>query len=40
MDANTAVALFLTCLMVVLCAIALVGGNKVDKQRGKRGKEE
>ena len=34
MDANTAVALFLTCLMIALCAIALVGGNMIDKKRG------
>jgi uncharacterized membrane protein len=33
MDANTAVALFLTCLMIVLCATALIGGHMVDKKR-------
>ena len=33
MDANTAVSLFLTCLMIVLCAIALYGGHLLDKKR-------
>jgi len=40
MDANTAVALFLTVLMIVLSAIALIGGNAIDKkQRGTVEKE-
>ena len=39
MDANTAVALFLTCLMVVLCAVALIGGNKIDKKSGEADKK-
>jgi len=34
MDANTAVALYLTILMIVLCAVALVGGHAMDKKRG------
>ena len=33
MDANTAVALFLTVLMIALSAIALIGGNAIDKKR-------
>jgi len=37
MEANTAVALFLTILMVVLCAIALIGGNNIDKKRREAG---
>jgi len=32
MDANTIVAIFLTTIMVVLCAIALIGGNAIDKK--------
>ena len=35
MDANTAVSLYLTIIMVVLCAIALIGGEAADKRRGK-----
>lgn len=33
MEPNTAVPLYLTILMIILCAIALVGGNAVDKKR-------
>jgi len=40
MDANTAVALYLTILMVVLCAIALVGGHMIDKKRAAARKDE
>ena len=40
MDPNTAVPLYLTILMVILCAIALLGGNAVDKKRGEREKED
>ena len=34
MDLNTAVALYLTILMVILSAIALIGGHAADKKRG------
>jgi uncharacterized membrane protein len=35
MSPNTAVPLYLTILMIILCAIALYGGSVVDKkQRG------
>jgi hypothetical protein len=34
MDANTAVALYLTALMIALCAIALIGGHLADKKHG------
>ena len=39
MDPNTAVPLYLTILMAILCAIALIGGNAADKKRGV-GKED
>jgi uncharacterized membrane protein len=34
MDANAAVALYLTILMAVLCAITLIGGYMADKKKG------
>ena len=34
MDPNTAVPLYLTILMAILCAIALIGGNAADKRHG------
>jgi len=40
MDANTAVALYLTILMIVLCAIALVGGHMADKKSGGKSSED
>jgi len=40
MDANTAVALFLTVLMIALSAIALIGGNAIDKKRKEAGQSE
>ena len=40
MDANTAVALFLTVLMIVLSAIALIGGHSIDKKRKEAGQSE
>jgi uncharacterized membrane protein len=40
MDPNTAVPLYLTILMIVLAAIALVGGNVIDrKKRAERNNE-
>ena len=33
MDANTLVALWLTSIMIVLSAMALIGGHIVDKKR-------
>jgi len=38
MDANAAVALYLTILMVVMCGLALYGGYRADKR--KRGATE
>ena len=40
MDPNTAVPLYLTILMIILCAIALGGGHVIDKKRKESEKEE
>ena len=40
MDPNTAVPVYLTILMVILCAIALIGGNAIDKKNRAEGKKE
>jgi len=40
MDPNTAVPLYLTILMAILCFIALYGGHVMDKKHGKDNKEE
>jgi uncharacterized membrane protein len=40
MSPNVAVPLYLTILMVILCAIAILGGKAVDKKRGQGGKNE
>jgi len=40
MSPNDAVPLYLTILMAVLCAIALIGGNIMDKKKRAAGKEE
>ena len=40
MDANAAVALYLTILMAVLCALVLIGGEIADKRKaGAKGGE-
>ena len=40
MDPNTAVPLYLTVLMVILCVIALAGGYAIDKKNRAEGKKE
>ena len=39
MELSTAVALYLTILMVVLCAITLIGGHINDQKQGGAKKE-
>jgi hypothetical protein len=39
MDAQTLVPLYLTVVMIVLCALAIIGGRNVDKQKEEESKK-